>query len=153
MDIRPLTIDDAPRCAELEAQLFDGDSPWSAQAFVAEISHPASTYLGVFDDDALVGYAGIAQLGPDRDPEFEIHTIAVDPSYQRKGLGRALMNELTEIADAHDGELFLEVRTDNDPAIALYTAFGFATLGVRRGYYQPSGADAYTMSRPKRSQR
>ena len=39
----------------------------------------------------------------------------------------------------------LEVRTDNAPAQALYRRFGFAPVGVRRGYYQPSGADALVM--------
>ncbi len=44
--------------------------------------------------------------------------------------------------------VFLEVRTDNAPAIALYVAHGFEKIGLRRRYYQPSGADAYTMARP-----
>nr|MDT0667714.1 hypothetical protein [Micromonospora sp. DSM 115978] len=39
----------------------------------------------------------------------------------------------------------LEVRTDNEPARELYRRFGFADLGVRRGYYQLSGADAFVM--------
>jgi ribosomal-protein-alanine N-acetyltransferase len=44
----------------------------------------------------------------------------------------------------------LEVRTDNTPAIALYDSEGFTRIGVRRRYYRPSGADAYTMLRPAR---
>jgi ribosomal-protein-alanine N-acetyltransferase len=40
------------------------------------------------------------------------------------------------------------VRTDNTPAIALYESEGFTRIGLRRRYYQPSGADAYTMLRP-----
>ncbi|MDQ1550304.1 MAG: hypothetical protein QOD27_1962, partial [Microbacteriaceae bacterium] len=32
-------------------------------------------------------------------------------------------------------------------AIALYERFGFRRSGVRRGYYQPSGADALVMER------
>jgi len=43
----------------------------------------------------------------------------------------------------------LEVRTDNDAAIGLYASEGFTRVGIRRRYYQPSGADAYTMARPK----
>jgi len=39
------------------------------------------------------------------------------------------------------------VRTDNAAAIALYTAAGFEVVGTRRGYYLPSGADAFTMRR------
>jgi len=43
--------------------------------------------------------------------------------------------------------IFLEVRTDNATAIALYESEGFAKIGVRKRYYRASGADAYTMQR------
>jgi ribosomal-protein-alanine N-acetyltransferase len=43
--------------------------------------------------------------------------------------------------------VYLEVRTDNEAAIALYTSLGFARVGVRKRYYRVSGADAYTMRR------
>ena len=46
--------------------------------------------------------------------------------------------------------VFLEVRTDNDTARALYESAGFAVVGLRRRYYQPSGADAHTMRREPR---
>ena len=48
---------------------------------------------------------------------------------------------------AGDRRILLDVRTDNAPALALYESVGFARIGVRRRYYQPSGADAYTMER------
>jgi ribosomal-protein-alanine N-acetyltransferase len=37
------------------------------------------------------------------------------------------------------------VRADNTSAIRLYERHGFSRVGVRRGYYQPSGADALVM--------
>jgi len=37
------------------------------------------------------------------------------------------------------------VRTDNARAQQLYRRYGFAQIGVRRGYYQPSGTDALVM--------
>ena len=42
--------------------------------------------------------------------------------------------------------MLLEVRVDNDPALALYQRFGFERMGLRKRYYQPEGIDAYTMS-------
>jgi ribosomal protein S18 acetylase RimI-like enzyme len=42
-------------------------------------------------------------------------------------------------------EVFLEVRADNTRAHGLYLRRGFEELGVRRGYYQPSGMDAIVM--------
>jgi [ribosomal protein S18]-alanine N-acetyltransferase len=46
--------------------------------------------------------------------------------------------------------VFLEVRTDNDAARTLYETEGFLVVGLRRNYYRPSGADAYTMRREAR---
>ena len=47
--------------------------------------------------------------------------------------------------------VFLEVRTDNEAAQALYEAEGFTVVGLRKRYYRPSGADAYTMRRESKS--
>lgn len=153
MKLRELTLADAPWCAELELLLFPGDSPWSVEEFQSEIAHALTKYFGVEISGRLVGYAGMAVLGPPFDVECEIRTIAVDPTYQGRGVGKLFMDAFTRIADAQDAPIFLEVRTDNEPAMALYHNYGFATIGIRKGYYMPSGADAYTMLRPRLSER
>jgi len=144
---------DAPRCAELERVLFPGDDPWSAEAFREEL-RAGHAYLAArqtaADGALLIGYGGLAFVaGPPR-AEAEIHTIGVDPAYQGRGIGRALLHGLLAIADSVRATVFLEVRTDNDAARGLYESEGFATVGLRRRYYQPSGADAHTMRRERR---
>jgi len=136
---------DAARCAELEAQLFGGDDPWPARAFLAELKARHCHYVAARVDDRVVGYAGIARLGRRQPYEYEIHTIGVDPAYQGRGIGREMLRRLLELAA--DGTVYLEVRTDNQPAIALYESFGFVNVGLRKRYYRASGADAYTMRR------
>ncbi len=136
---------DAARCAELEAQLFDGDDPWPERAFLAELAAKHIRYVAARDEDKLVGYAGIARLGRKKPYEYEIHTIGVDPAYQGQGIGKRMLAELLDHASG--GAVFLEVRTDNDAAIKLYESFGFTNVGLRRRYYRASGADAYTMRR------
>lgn len=150
---RELAVADAAAAAEIEAVLFAGDSPWSEAAYRAEISAPHTFYLGAFDEDRMVGYAGLAMLGPRDDPEFEVHTIGVAPAQQGRGVGRALMEQMMHTVDLLDGPCFLEVRVDNTPAIRLYESSGFFTAGVRKNYYQASGTDAYTMTRLKKSER
>ena len=140
-----LTRHDAARCAYLEKQLFDGDDPWPARTFLAELESKHIRYVAAREDDKLVGYAGISRLGRKRPYEYEIHTIGVDPAYQGRGIGRRLMTDLLEYAS--EGTVFLEVRTDNEPAISLYESLGFVNVGLRRRYYRASGADAYTMRR------
>ncbi len=137
---------DAGRCAELEKQLFDGDDPWPRAAFVRELAASHNRYVAARDGDILVGYAGISRLGRTPPFEYEIHTIGVDPAHQRRDIGRGLMTRLLDHAGP-DAVIFLEVRTDNEPALELYRSLGFVAVGVRRRYYRASGADAYTMRR------
>ncbi|MGV0991669.1 MAG: ribosomal protein S18-alanine N-acetyltransferase [Mycobacterium sp.] len=136
---------DAARCAELEAILFPGDDPWPEVAFIREVAVAHNRYVGARVDDLLVGYAGIARLGRTAPFEYEIHTIGVDPDHQRQGIARRMMTDLLDFAGP-DGVVFLEVRTDNEPAIALYESLGFVQVGLRKRYYR-TGADAYTMRR------
>jgi ribosomal-protein-alanine N-acetyltransferase len=166
--IGALTVEDAERCAELEALLFPGDDPWPTAAFVRELAATHNHYVaarisvdggdplrpafsrardrrGADGGGALIGYGGISRLGRTPPFEYEIHTVGVEPAYQGRGIGRRLLDELLNIADG--AVVHLEVRTDNEPAIALYRSVGFAAVGVRRRYYRISGADAFIMRR------
>jgi [ribosomal protein S18]-alanine N-acetyltransferase len=140
-----LTPGDADRCAELEAQLFDGDDPWPAVAFHRELAAKHNHYVAARTNGMLVGYGGISRLGRIPPFEYEVHTIGVDTAYQGQGIGRSMLAELLKFADG--GVVYLEVRTDNEAAIALYRSMGFEQVGLRRRYYRVSGADAYTMRR------
>lgn len=150
MIVDALTPRDLPRCAQIEAQLFAGDSPWPLAGFVAELNAVYNHYFALRETVGapVSGYAGISVLGPAGDHECEVHTIAVVPECRGTGGGRALLAALLAVADSHRAPVFLEVRTDNTVAIGLYESTGFAVAGTRRNYYQPSGADAYTMVRP-----
>jgi ribosomal-protein-alanine N-acetyltransferase len=138
--IEPMVAADAPRCAELERLLFAGDDPWSSEAFVDALA-AGHHYLSARDGNSLIGYAGLGRVGA----EAEIHTLAVDPAHQRRGVGRALLRAVLD--HARGATVFLEVRTDNESAIQLYRSEGFEVVGTRRRYYRPSGADAFTMRR------
>lgn len=177
MRLRPLTSADALHCAELEKVLFPGESPWPARAFEQEIAAGHTTYWAVdmnvnrvdhndnrvgHNDNRVdhndnrgevLGYAGVGRMGPAAWPEYEIRTIGVDPAAQRRGIARLMMDAIVELADSHDAPIFLEVRVGNEPAIRLYEAYEFVINGLRRNYYQPSGADAHTMYRPRKSER
>lgn len=153
MKLAALRREDIPRCVEIEQQLFADDAPWTAGAFHAELD-AGNYYLGAYDDeDGLVGYAGLATVGRPGDFESSVHTIGVDQAHQGAGIGTALLRALLARADELRAPVFLEVRTDNDRAVDLYARHGFSRIGVRKRYYQPSGADAYTMRRPARTDR
>ena len=140
--LEPLDWWDIPTLVELEAVLFPGDSPWNAEMFWSELA--AGNHYVVHRDQAgrIDGYAGLMVVAE----EAEVQTIGVRPDAQGSGLGRALLRHLLRVADGR--RVLLEVRTDNTKALGLYTSEGFVRLGIRRRYYQPSGADAYTMGYP-----
>jgi ribosomal-protein-alanine N-acetyltransferase len=79
-----------------------------------------------------------------------VATIGVTGARQGEGLGALLLDALLAEAD-HRGSpvVLLEVRADNEVAQGLYRRRGFAEIGRRRGYYQPSGADAVVMKRER----
>jgi len=129
----------------LEHELF-GAEAWSWQILEGELTQqPASRHYLVADDDGLViGYAGLLTAGSQAD----VLTIAVTADRWGEGTGAALLDALlAEAARRGCTEVFLEVRTDNARAQELYRRYGFTEIGVRKGYYQPSGADALVMRR------
>ncbi len=147
--IEPMGPADIARCVELEMLLFPEDDPWQEVAFRSELSGSHNRYLVARDGTGrTLGYAGIALLGTLDHPEAEIHTIGVDPDVHRGGIGTVLLRALLSEAGKRGGPVFLEVRTDNAAAIAMYEKYGFHIIGLRKNYYQPSGADAFTMRRP-----
>ena len=80
--------------------------------------------------------------------EGEILRIAVSPAYKRKGVADAMMRALEIWAVSHGIKaVYLEVRADNEPAIALYKKNGFQVQGIRKHYYHDPECDAVIMSR------
>ena len=77
--------------------------------------------------------------------------IAVRDDWQGKGVGTALMAACIDLADnwLNLTRLGLEVYTDNEPAIRLYTKFGFEIEGTLRrvAYRNGQFVDSYAMSR------
>ncbi len=128
----------------VERALF-GDEPWTAYTFWSELGQLDSRfYLVALDGDDLAGYAGLCHY-PD---EAWVQTLAVAPEAQHQGLGTRLLRALlTEAERRRSPRVSLEVRADNASALRLYERHGFVRNGVRRGYYQPSGADALVLSR------
>jgi [ribosomal protein S18]-alanine N-acetyltransferase len=129
----------------LERTLFVEDA-WSDTMFWSELAEPATRhYVVAVGQEDLVGYAGLCAYDKG---EAYVQTIGVEPSHRHAGIGTALLVDLLKDAERRGcARVDLEVRDGNDDAIRLYTRHGFRRIGVRRGYYQPSGADAVVMRR------
>lgn len=127
--------------ARLHAECFTSPRPWSEQEFADLLEG-----RGVF----LLSEDGAFLLGRVVADEAELLTLAVDPAKRRLGVASRLVQAFLAEARARGAATaFLEVAADNTPAIALYSANGFAESGRRRGYYAtPEGQriDAVLMS-------
>lgn len=137
---------------ELERELFPEDA-WSRGMFWSELAHargPGATrrYFVAETGGRTVGYAGLAALPAEsgEGTAGDIQTLAVARPLWGTGLGSRLLTELLRVATAFEcTEVMLECRIDNVRAQKLYERFGFAVIGVRRGYYQPGNVDALVM--------
>ena len=141
MQIIPMTAAHTAKLAELEKLCFS--EPWSEKALLEEIDNPAAYFIAAVEGDAVLGYGGMhTVLG-----ESYIDNIAVFPEHRGRGVGRAVTRALIEKAKENDGVFItLEVRASNTPAIALYTALGFETVGVRKRFYTNPDEDALIMT-------
>lgn len=136
----------ASSLAALEGALFS--DPYSEKSLTETLGAPYTAAYLALSDGEPIGYL-IAALLP---PEGELLRIGVLPSYRRRGIARSLLDAL--LADARENTaLYLEVRRSNTGALALYTAVGFHTVGIRKNYYKSPTEDAIVMCRPSEEEK
>jgi [ribosomal protein S18]-alanine N-acetyltransferase len=149
--LRPMSQADLPAVLRLEAELF-GEEAWTEGMLADELDGVASGryYLVAEEAGQVIGYAGLLTPGGG---QADVLTLGVAEQRWGRQVGGMLLDALlAEAARRGVTEVFLEVRIDNERAQRLYLGRGFTEIGVRRGYYQPSGTDALVMrlSLPRR---
>jgi ribosomal-protein-alanine N-acetyltransferase len=139
--IAPMRTKDLRGVLRIEEAVFP--QPWSHRLFVEELAQRKSrAYRAAWVGRSVVGFAGQMFI----DDESHVNNIAVDPAWQGRGLGAVLFADLVRTAlERGARHLTLEVRVGNEPALALYSRFGLAPVGVRRNYYPVTGDDALVM--------
>lgn len=133
--VRPMEEGDIPAVAALERRTFS--EPWSEQAFTEELAEGNRSYVVAEIGSEVLGYGGVMIVGE----EAHIMTVAVDPGAVRRKVGTRLMLALVDRAIERGARhLTLEVRISNDAALGLYRKLGFASVGLRPGYYHDEDA-------------
>jgi ribosomal-protein-alanine N-acetyltransferase len=153
----PMTEADLDAVHTVEASAYA--HPWSRKHFRDSLhaGYPAVLLLGDTlpherpqpvraDGRVLVGYL-VAMPGVD---EVHLLNVTVAPVHQRQGWARFMLDALVLWSRGQGAQwLWLEVREGNAPARRLYERYGFAQVGLRKGYY-PAGTlqreDAVVMS-------
>jgi [ribosomal protein S18]-alanine N-acetyltransferase len=111
--------------------------PWTQGNFADSLHSGYSCQLLLGDAAQLIGY-WVAMPGAQ---EMHLLNLTVLPAEQGHGHGRYMLDALCALCQTQQAtDLWLEVRESNTRARALYQRYGFAPVGVRRGYYpQPAG--------------
>jgi len=127
----------------------------SAELWRKRLAEPPEGLYGLVacvEKNEVVGHLGLHTFPshPRRRHAGQIG-MAVRDDWQGKGVGTALMQAATDLADnwLNLTRLELEVFTDNEPAIQLYKKFGFTIEGTlaRFAYRDGQYVDVYTMAR------
>lgn len=138
--IRVMEQRDLEQVAELEKRCFS--ESWSYKLLEAGIHSSYDIYYVWEQEDRILGYCNLRLLAG----EGEIQRIAVLPEYRGMGLGRKMMDAMTEYARKNRAAaISLEVREGNLAARRLYESCGFAAEAVRKGYYHNPNEDAVIM--------
>jgi ribosomal-protein-alanine N-acetyltransferase len=143
--IRQMTHEDMPAVIALEQAAFR--NPWSPELLRRELEHDWSTILLVEEPLPNGGrkLLGLAIFWIVQD-EVHVLNVATAPEYRRRGVGRAVMNEVLARGRNRRCTLAtLEVRRSNEAAIGLYKSLGFRSVGVRPNYYVDEKEDAIVM--------
>ena len=141
MEIMPASLRDLGALRTLEHACFDRDA-WSLLDLIAVLTFPEVVRLKAVEDGQMVGFVA----GDPRPSEglAWIATIGVDPHYQRRGFGRALL--LAAEAKIKLPRVRLTVRMSNQGAITLYEQEHYHTVDIWKGYYD-DGEDGIVMEK------
>jgi ribosomal-protein-alanine N-acetyltransferase len=139
LHVEPGETGDARDLARIHAQSFFRGWPTEEFAsFLADRNTPV--YIACDAKRRIAGFALIRTVAD----ESELLSIAVDPRWRGKGVGRALMDAVfADLMMSPARRMFLEVDEQNHAAIRLYEKLGFSTISSRKGYYpRPDGSAA-----------
>jgi ribosomal-protein-alanine N-acetyltransferase len=133
--LEPAARRDASQLANMSARLVEqGLRPsWDAARIAQHTAHPESMVLVARNGFHITGFA-IMRYG---DQRAHLNLLAVEPSWRRRGIGRALLRWLEETAvTAGVFHIDLELRSANASAYAFYAALGYREVGRVPAYYQ-----------------
>ena len=140
--IRPMRVWDLEDVLKIEKESYM--EPWLREHFLYELQISRISKSMVLEIGGKTGgYVGLWLLHP----EIHITNMTISKEFRKQGLGTKLMEYVMNLAlESKFKVITLEVRHNNEAALALYRKFGFEIRGIRKNYYAAEKADALIMS-------
>ncbi|MDP3742822.1 MAG: ribosomal protein S18-alanine N-acetyltransferase [Methylotenera sp.] len=114
---------------QIEPQIYS--NPWTRGNFSDSLKSEHIAWV-LEHDEKIIGYALMMMVLD----EAHLLNLSITKAYQKQGLGRSLLEHMIRIAQKlKAANMFLEVRSSNISALALYENIGFNEMAIRRGYY------------------
>lgn len=135
IDLVPAVAADAAAVAEMSRDLIEAGLgwSWSRQRVARAISDAETMVLTSRHGGRMIGFA-IMEFG---DEKAHLSLLAVNPGYQREGIGSRMFEWLKESAlTAGIVIVKLELRATNVAAQQFYRSLGFEEAGWAVGYYR-----------------
>jgi [ribosomal protein S18]-alanine N-acetyltransferase len=127
--LRPMREVDLAAVLEVERASYE--FPWT-RAIFRDCLRVGYSCLVYETPHGLIGH-GLMSVGAG---ECHLLNVCVHPSYQRRGLGRAMIDYLLRVGKRKGARVaLLEVRISNVAAYKLYIEMGFDEIGIRKDYY------------------
>lgn len=127
MEVRKLGVDDVRVACELSRVFKDREV--EPEYMLRFLSSPRNHLVVAFCDGIAAGFAlGYETDRVDRDQtQMCLYEVDVHPNYRRRGVGRAVVNEMKRICKANNCvNMWVITHESNDPAKALYCSTGGA---------------------------
>ncbi|MFG6176702.1 GNAT family N-acetyltransferase [Halomonas sp. THAF12] len=143
--LRPVVSRDLADLYRLEQVAFSGDRFSRRQLWHLLNRANALTLVAEGEDGRLIGYGTLLfRYGSGR---ARLYSFCVHPEARGSGLGRRMLEWLEAAARERSCDwLVLEVRADNQAALALYRRMGFAPSDWLDDYYE-DGCAAWRMGK------
>jgi ribosomal protein S18 acetylase RimI-like enzyme len=115
------------------------DSAFTSKQLEKELANSSSQFYFIWFDEEVAGYLKLnvndAQSEKMGDEYLEIERIYIRNKFQRKGLGKYLIDKAIEIAkEQRKNNIWLGVWEKNENAISFYKNLGFAQTGAHSFY-------------------
>ncbi|MDD3428713.1 MAG: ribosomal protein S18-alanine N-acetyltransferase [Oscillospiraceae bacterium] len=137
--IRKMAQTDLVQCARIEESALDA---WSMEQLEEEFENPVAQNFVIQNEERIVGFCSFHYSCG----EASLNTFTIHQAMRGSGWGKKLLSHcIAYFKEKQAHMIYLEVRSQNQSACALYEKLGFQQVQVRKGFYKKPDDDALCM--------